>query len=354
MINRQQRVSIDSISSNWLTVTSGVPQGSILGPILFSLYTNNLDNNLSQGTKIALYADDAKIYRPIHSFDDCRILQSDLWTLQGWSRTWKLSFNATKCQVLSVARTLKYDFNYYINNNILQRTASISDLGVTVSSNLSWKEHIKTTVSKANRLLGLIKRTLGFTAPMKSKLLLYKSLVRSTLMYASIIWHPDKGDLALLEGVQRRATKYILNDHVSDYKTRLLNIGLLPLSYFKEINDLCFFFKCIYNFSDLDLSTSIPFQDQPIVSTRQSTEPLRLIERPFRTETASRFFSYRIVTLWNSLPSSVRSTLCTNKSILPFKNQLYKIYNDRLLNLFDQNNTCTWVCRCRCANCRPV
>jgi hypothetical protein len=209
-----------------------VPQGSILGPILFLLYTNDIECQLSPGTSVTLYADDAKIFRPITTALDCRILQADLRILEGWCDKWKLRFNTEKCKVLSFARTIKFVFPYRLNNDVLTITTDFNYLGVSVTNNLSWKPHIRNIVSKANRLLGLIKCTLGFRDPVKSKLLLYNSLVRSTLMYASVIWNVDKSDLTLLEGVQRRATKYILNDYVSDYKTHLTNIGLIPLSYF--------------------------------------------------------------------------------------------------------------------------
>ena len=352
--NRKQRVSIEGVSSDWLPVTSGVPQGSILGPILFILYTNDIGDHLSQGTTIALYADDTKVFRPIHSIQDCRMLQSDLCRLQTWSCTWKLAFNTAKCQVISFGRKINFAFNYRLNNDLLVYASDFNDLGVTVSNTLSWNAHIRKIVSKSNRLLGLIKRTLGFRAPIKAKLLLYKSLIRSTLMYASVIWYPDRASFKLLEGVQRRATKYILNDYVSDYKTRLKNIGLLPLSYFRELNDICFFYKCTYGFCNLNLSSLAPFCDSSNERTRSGRDGLRLQVPYLRTETARRFYSFRIVNLWNNLPENIKSTICLNNNISPLKHKLNQYYLNKMSTSFDPNNVCTWVSHCGCAACRPT
>ena len=104
--NRCQRVVLDGAKSDWLPVTSSVPQGSILGPLLFLLYTNDI------GATLSLYADDAKVYRPIHNRFDCRSLQSDLRRLEQWSLIWKLTFNTAKCKTLSFSRRENITFSY--------------------------------------------------------------------------------------------------------------------------------------------------------------------------------------------------------------------------------------------------
>lgn len=352
--NRMQRVMLEGTSSSWLPVSSGVPQGSILGPILFLLYTNDIGMNLSVGTQLALYADDAKIFRPIQSLQDCLSLQSDLLTLQMWSNKWGLKFNTTKCQILTIGRVVRHTFNYSLNNSNLDHITEFNDLGVTITNFLSWNAHIHKIVAKANRLLGLIKRTLGFQAPAGAKLILYNSLVRSTLLYASTIWYPNKSGLKLLEGVQRKATKYILNDYVNDYKTRLKNLGLLPICYFREFHDLCFFYKCLHGYCDLDLTNLVPFRDPPAVHTRSAQDPLKLKNITTRTETAKHFFSQRIINIWNNLPLDIRSTLCSNKKIIPFKTKVFLYYCNKLTTEFNTDNTCTWVSHCTCSSCRPI
>jgi hypothetical protein len=249
---------------------------------------------------------------------------------------------------------LYHDFQYKLNNINLSRIDEFNDLGLLVTPIFSWKPHIQQIVSKANRILGLIKRTLGLSAPTRAKLLLYNSMVTSILNYLSVTWFPNKGDLALIEGVQRRATKYILSDHTSDYKTRLTTLGMLPLSYYKEINDLCFLYKCLHGFNDLNILEMTPLRENLALDTRINQDNFRLKVPQFRTETSARFFTNRIVKIWNTLPEDIRTTICTNKKILPFKNKLLSYYFSKLSTSFNDNNTCTWVSNCRCAACRPL
>ena len=158
-----------------------------------------------------------------------------------------MNFNASKCKIMSVCRILKFPSIYVLNGIVLDRVFEFNDLGITVTSDLTWGKHIRSKVAKASQLLGLIKRGLGFTAPALVKKVFYMSLVRSVLTYGSVVWFPNKEEHMLLESVQRRATKFILNDYVSPYTTRLFNLKLLPFSYYKETIDLCFFYKCLQN-----------------------------------------------------------------------------------------------------------
>ena len=352
--NRKQRVVVEGAFSDWLPVTSGVPQGSLLGPILFLLYTNDIVDCLTPGTSIALYADDTKICRTINSPHDCLILQSDLASLQDWSHTWKLNFNAAKCKVLNLTRVLRFPFMYELNSNVLEQVRNFNDLGLIVTSSFSWKSHIANAVSKANKMLGLIKRTLGPRASTKSKITLYNSLVKPSLMYMSALWYPDKGDLQLIEGVQRRATKYILNDYASDYRSRLLQCNILPLSYQREFHDLCLIYKGLNNFLKFNMAQIIPLNNEnPNIYTRNRQDTTRLPGRTFATETAANFYSNRVIKLWNNLPESIRLIRCNTKKIKPFKNRLYIHFKNLLTTKFTTDNTCTWISHCRCAACRP-
>ena len=109
---------------------------------------------------------------------------------------------------------------YHLNNIHLESVKEFNDLGLLINSSLTWRSHIATKISKANRMLGLIKRTVGFNAPYRVKLHLYTTLVKPLFSYASIVYSCSKADLNQIERIQRKATKYILNDYVSDYPTR--------------------------------------------------------------------------------------------------------------------------------------
>ena len=161
--NRSQSVIIEGNVSPPLPVKSGVPQGSILGPLLFLLYIN--DSFEACSYSISLYADGAKLYRRITTINDALILQSDLNALFAWSQLWKLNFKIKKCLKLSICRSLKINYVYLLDHNVLERVESINDLGVTVSSNLSWSKNIKSISAKANSLLGMIRRSISFDAP---------------------------------------------------------------------------------------------------------------------------------------------------------------------------------------------
>ena len=190
-----------------MPVTSGVPQGSILGLFLFLLYVNDLPDVLSNSTSIALFADDAKCSRVVRNSDDCTALQQDLHSMSIWSQDWGLSFNKNKCEVLRISR---------------KRSSMLES-------------------PTANPY------TINEPAHRRS---MYLSLVRSHLSYASEIWAPQscRTDLKLSESVQRRATRFILNcsndHHVRpNYKSHLITLNLLPISYWLECRDLCFVYK---------------------------------------------------------------------------------------------------------------
>ena len=138
--NRSQSVIIERKISSPLPVKSGVSQGSNLGPLLFLLYINDICEVCS--SSISLYANDAKLDRRITTINDARILQSDLDALFASSQLWELNFNIKKCLQLSICRSLKVNYVYLLDHNVLERVESIIDLGVTVSSNLSWSKNI--------------------------------------------------------------------------------------------------------------------------------------------------------------------------------------------------------------------
>ena len=197
------------------------------------MYVNDLPRCLSLSSKMALYADDAKVYKKIVTYDDCLSLQSELDQIYRWSLLWRMDFNLKKCSVISFYRT-KTNVHFYYNMNgvVFRQENCIRDLGVSVESDLTWNIHVGNIVKKAFNVLWFLKRTLGDSVSHVVKKTFYCSLVRPHLESSSIVWSViTKKNLKLLESVQRRATKFITNDYRSDYKTRLSSCGLLPLSF---------------------------------------------------------------------------------------------------------------------------
>ena len=298
LMGREQRVVVDSLNSDWLPVLLGVPQGSILGPMLFLCYINDMPSCTHNSTT-ALFADDSKCFRPIHSVNDCLLLQKDIDSLYNWGQMWDLHYHPSKCQIISVTRKRNVvKFDYCMNDTVLCRTDSIKDLGIDISSSLVWNDHIRRVVNKCNKKMGMIKRAIGFNAPEKVSRSLFTALVRSDVEYGSSLWSgTSKRNLQLIEGIQRKATNYILHYPDIDYRERLSKLKLLPLSFRREIIDLTFFLKCKLELCDLNLNNFVVFnstlQNRP--TTRSSAAPLLLI--PKRCKTESHRASFFIIVL---------------------------------------------------------
>ena len=167
---RSQCVLVEGKCSNWALVPSGVPQGSILGPLLFLLFINDMPLVTSNCTT-ALFADDAKCFLKVDSLHNCQILQNDLLKLQEWSTAWKMCFNPSKCKVLSITRSqTPVNFVYSLNGQSLEHVGVFKDLGIVIDQSLTFNEHITNLVTKCNKVSGMIKRSVGFNAPSHVKL----------------------------------------------------------------------------------------------------------------------------------------------------------------------------------------
>ena len=178
LTNRRQRVSVNGCFSTWGSVTSGIPQGSVLGPLLFIIYINDLPNYTK--SPAYLFADDTKLYRKIANKQDETILQKDLDALQTWSDKWLLNFHPDKCKVLTVGkRTLQTSYKLKSRGTIheLDLVHDMKDLGVTVDENLSFETHIQDKVNKANRTTGMIRRAF-ISLDEEMFLCLFKAFVR--------------------------------------------------------------------------------------------------------------------------------------------------------------------------------
>ena len=157
LLGRTQAVVLEGERSSEVPVTSGVPQGSVLGPLLFLLYINDLPQNIQ--SQVRLFADDTAVYLTVSSFKDVNILQADLDTLQEWERTWDMEFNPGKCQVLQITRSKQpLQPQYTLHGQVLESVDSAKYLGVTISQDLNWNNHINNIIGKANRTFGFVKR----------------------------------------------------------------------------------------------------------------------------------------------------------------------------------------------------
>ena len=300
LTDRFQRVVINGVESDWVRVTSGVPQGSILGPGLFLIYINDLPVAI-KNSKSSLFADDSKLFRRISSIIDCILLQNDLNTLFEWCTTWKIYLNIKKCYFIAFTnkRKNKVNFIYYLGDSQLSSVSVIKDLGVYLSSDLNFHFHIDFITKKANRMLGFIRRV---TKPFNDYTVLctlYKSLVRSGLEYCSSIWSPSQNYLILkVERVQKRVVKWlcfkkkILYDS-SQYPSLCREFGLQPLESRRKVSDLRNFNKILCNkINCIELVSNITFN----VPSRQLRRN-RLFSNSHRINVRKNSFIPRVQTL---------------------------------------------------------
>ena len=290
--DRYQCVVLDGEKSDACPVLSGVPQGSVLGPCLFLMYINDMPETIK--SNIRLFADDTIMYLTISNQSDCQDLQSDLTKLESWEREWLMAFNPDKCEVIRI--TKKKDpiiYDYKLHGITLQTTKNAKYLGLNISDDLSWSKHINQTTAKGNNTLRFIKRNIQ-TRNSKIKETAYKTYVRPLLEYSSSVWDPwQKKYIKMLEMVQHRAVRYILNDYASTSSVTemLKKIGLPTLENRRKISSLVMFYK-IYTGQ---VRISLPSYITPSLRNRFSI--------PFsRINAHMHSFFPRTARLWNDLP----------------------------------------------------
>ena len=237
------QVVVDGETSSEADVISGVPQGTVLGPILFLVLINDLPERTR--STVRLFADDCLLYRIIRNIRDHQILQEDLKNLELWAKEWGMQFNAKKCYVLTISR--KSSYYYQLNDTILQDVKSNPYLGLNISSDLKWSNHVNSVCKKASSTLGFIKRNLKH-CPETTRHMAYVSLVRSVLEYGATIWDPYlQCDINRLEKVQRRAARFITGDYTSRTPGCMTNmlesLNLSPLAQRRKELRLTFLFK---------------------------------------------------------------------------------------------------------------
>ena len=212
LTDRTQSVVIDGENSCPSTVLSGVPQGTVLAPLLFLIFINDITQDLQ--CTVRLYADDILIYNIIHFPNDSEHLQQDLCTLQAWARRWQMEFNPAKCVHLTISNKHHIiEHNYYLFDHLIQKVSKAKYLGITFDEHLTWKNHIHNICHKANSALAFMRRNVNH-CPISVRSHCYKSLVRPILEYASPIWAPHlQSDICAIEKIQSSATRYTMNNY---------------------------------------------------------------------------------------------------------------------------------------------
>jgi len=309
LIGRRQRVVLSGSFSEWKPVTSGVPQGSVLGPLLFVIFVNDMDQAVL--SRLLKFADDTKLFRCISDPEDVATLRDDLKSLCKWSEDWQMCFNVDKCKVMHFGSKNARE-NYSINNTVLNKVKDEKDLGVIIQSDIKVSEQCAKVVKTANQVLGMINR--NFQNKSKEIIVpLYKSLVRPHLEYCVQAWRPNLiKDIKLIENVQHRATRMIPELKGQSYEQRLSNVHLTTLETRRVRGDLIEMFKILkgYDKSSLCIDTNN--------LSKLRGHSLKLFKHRFNTNVGKFNFVNRITDEWNKLSEDIISC----NSVNSFKNKL--------------------------------
>ncbi|VEN44679.1 unnamed protein product [Callosobruchus maculatus] len=308
--NREFVVRVSDSLSSPRQVLSGVPQGSVLGPILFLLYSSDLPCSLL--STCSSYADDTKIYNT--PLNNAHIIQADIDRLVVWSKDWSIPLNSSKCCVLHMGRNNPMH-DYVIDGQTLPSSTDHCDLGVTMSNSLSWSEHIHHICSKAKRLVYLLEKSFHGCDPTVASFL-YKTYVRPIIEFAGPVWYPVlQRDRDLLESLQRRCTRVPYGARRPAYEDRLHIFNLQPFGERRTRGDLIITYRALHGLFGVDLSSLFRLN---INNLRGHN--FKLKKEPFKTSTRQHFLSNRVFDQWNQLPADVVNSPSVNSFKIRYDN----------------------------------
>jgi hypothetical protein len=323
---RSQVTTVESSYSECVPISSGVPQGSVLGPLMFIVYIQDLLTTITsecKDTTVYAFADDVKLLST--NPDD---LQRALDIVNKWTKEWKLLLNTAKSEHLTLR--LKVDQTFVIANQDIPKVNKVRDLGVMISDDVKWKTHIQKIRSKANILSHIILKT--FLSDNTQLLVnLYKTYVRPIMEYNTCTWSPHyKEDIDSLEAVQGSFTRRVCqrgNISYTSYTDRLTKLNLESLQTRRIKNDLILLYKMMNNLVDIDYAHYFHIQDFAGHNLRRHRLHLGRA-KPQNTLCRRNFFSIRVIPYWNELPEST----VVSPSLSMFKHKLRQVTFDSQSN----------------------
>lgn len=324
LTNRYQRVSVNGFNSDWRKTEAGVPQGSVLGPLLFLVYINDISDDVS--SDCFLFADDSLLLNEVTSpITTAYELNLDLQSIATWANNWLVTMNADKTKNMIFSSKVNKPIHppLIMSNNIIEDVISHDHLGVTLTSNLSWRSHIWKIHQKASKKINMIKG-LKFKLGRSTLETLYKSLIRSTLEYADVVWDGcSKSDSDLLESLQFEAARIVTGAMKGTHRENLLcETAWVTLKNRRKDHKLIMMYKLLNNTAPTYLLELCPTSNNSRTNYNLRTS-CNLSIPPSRTERHKNSFLPSAIKLWNLLSPEVRN--CQNVAV--FKKRLIKWNN---------------------------
>ena len=320
LANRKQRVVIGDSSSNWEDVTSSVPQGSVLGPLLFTIFISDLSDKTKNQCK--LYADDCKLIGIIKKEEDVQVIQKDIDELQLWAKNWQMSFNYEKCKVMHFGKNNKcHEYKMELGQGVaphtIEKTLIERDLGLMISNDLKWVNQIDKATNTAKSIIAQIRNSFSYFDAELVRLL-YVSLIRPHLEFAVPVWNPYlKKDIDKIERIQHKATRLVPKIRNKCYEDRLDEMRLTTLETRRKRGDLIQFFKIINGIDQVEWKNK-PEKTLQGIENGPVTSNLRKKGICYHREPANTcmirdtFFLNRVIPLWNTLPRHIKEAATLN------------------------------------------
>ena len=324
---RTLSVVVSGQQSETHPITAGVPQGSILGPTLFLMYVNDAEHHLPAGVRLAVYADDTTVYKCTASEDnvatDTLLLQKGLDSLATWGKSWRIDFEPTKSQALTVSHhrhpwvlpPLSFDGCPVPEANCIKL------LGVTFDTKLTFSDHIRNVASRANQRIYFFRKA-SRVLNQNARRIVYNGFIRPVLEYSPLAWMGAcSSSLARLDAVQHRALKTIGP-----------NTLLQSLAVRRKVSALCYLYKLHYLERPSSLTELLPTRlplNAGVPATRQQMAPRHQFQldnplKPSCRNSLSHSFPYGVIADWNNLPTVLVPQCPHSKGLSAFKSAVYK------------------------------